>query len=460
MLWIVALLLSLAAGWLLAGAAVSSSRMVRAGLAIMFGPAVSSLMYWMLVAVGLVNAGVVIGALAALTALSYVVARRFPLEAKVEPGDEGTFPYTWAVAVAAGLACIFFLLNFFSSVEANPHGEWDAAAIYNLRAKLLTQPDTWRRAISAEPGSYVLTSSHPGYPLFLSSFVAMLWSADGSFTQAAPQAVSLLMCVGLLMLLAGSLWSRRAAALALLAAVILLSTDTFSLQASAQYSDVALGVAFLAALVLMYEAWSRQSGAVWCFAGLALGFAPWIKNEGWPFALAGLAAAAMIAGRSVVWVAAGAAPGLLATMILKLLSEGRESMTPASFGQAMNSLMSSGRWADTLMGLGKMLVDVGPLWAHPILLAAVVTAVLKLQPRENLRLLLWLGVPVWMTMAVEFGVYLVAQTDLNWHIPTSAPRLFLQLWGCVLWLIFMAVRSPEVRMPIVAAEPVKKKKRK
>jgi len=90
----------------------------------------------------------------------------------------------------------------------------------------------------------------------------------------------------------------------------------------------------------------------------------------------------------------------------------------------------------------------------------VVTAVLKLQPRENLRLLLWLGVPVWMTMAVEFGVYLVAQTDLNWHIPTSAPRLFLQLWGCVLWLIFMAVRSPEVRMPIVAAEPVKKKKRK
>jgi len=63
-----------------------------------------------------------------------------------------------------------------------PHGETDAIAIWNLRARsLLRGGREWAAVLSPAIGW-----SHPDYPLLLPLTVARLWSYAGSETTAVP----------------------------------------------------------------------------------------------------------------------------------------------------------------------------------------------------------------------------------------------------------------------------------
>ena len=69
-----------------------------------------------------------------------------------------------------------------------PHGQGDAVAIWNLRARSLSRgtPD-WAAILSPAIGW-----SQPDYPLLLPLTVARLWSYTGSESPAIPQFVALL----------------------------------------------------------------------------------------------------------------------------------------------------------------------------------------------------------------------------------------------------------------------------
>ena len=213
------------------------------------------------------------------------------------PGLRLAFPWTWALWIGVGVGLLFFALDFQAASTANPAGEWDAMSIWNLRAHYLAASgdgDLWRRAVSGQTGGNMAGSAHPGYPLFLSGFIGMQWSAGGNFDEAAPIAASFLFAAGCLVLLGASLASRKSPALGLLAWLVLLASEVFASQAAAQYSDLLQGLAFLSALVLLDAAAKecRPARTVLAAAGLAIGLACWIKNEGLPFALAALAVAA------------------------------------------------------------------------------------------------------------------------------------------------------------------------
>src|SRR5207302_5973530 len=104
--------------------------------------------------------------------------------------------------------------EFQATTPSNPSGQWDAIAIWNLRAKFLSADgDLWRRAISAEPGSFMLSSSHPAYPLFLSAWVAIessatQWAAERSFDDSVPAMTSIAILLALVALLVASLAAR------------------------------------------------------------------------------------------------------------------------------------------------------------------------------------------------------------------------------------------------------------
>jgi hypothetical protein len=44
-------------------------------------------------------------------------------------------------------------------------------------------------------------------------------------------------------------------------------------------------------------------------------------------------------------------------------------------------------------------------------------------------------------------VYLITPHDLEWHIMTSLNRLLLQLWPAIIFIIFIAARTPEMVFP-------------
>ncbi len=469
MTWIVIFAMTLGSGWFLARGLTGgvwsgpkwASLLNELALGALFGPGLASILYFALVAMGLANRGSVIGTCVALLVASGVLFWRLrapePQRQERRSLPSWSAQTTWVLWIGVALGLIFFVMDFQAAANANPAGEWDAMSIWNLRAHYLASGgDLWRRAVSADLGGNMAGAAHPGYPLFLSGFIGLQWSASGGFDQAVPIAASFLFAIGGLVLLGASLASRRSVALGLLAWLVLLASEVYASQAAAQYSDLLQGLAFLSALVLLDAARDKADPRVVLVgAGLAIGLACWIKNEGLPFALAALCVAAWRFGTRVTWIAIGAAPGLLATAVLKLLvAQGSEAVFPHTIGEAVDKIAGAGRWWQAALGFGKAVYDAGNLWTHPVLLAAVLALALGFVPKPEWRERAWLLIPVAATAAAEYGLYLVTTANLDWHISTSVSRLVAQLWPSLIWLFFLALRTPEgayARVPERAA---------
>jgi hypothetical protein len=448
----VALLLALSVGWFLSSALTAEAWkgprwmtiLAEASLAALFGPGLTSVVFFFMVTAGIATPPAVFTMLVVLTLLS--AGLWWKLRRPSGQSSARHFPWTWVLVSGSIVALLMLLLNFQVFSQANPTGGWDASAIWNVRARYLAGgSDTWRRAVSAEIGGHLFGASHPNYPLFLSSFVAMQWMASGNLDTAVPIAGSLLFSMAVLILLGASLATSESLALGLLAWLVLLASDVFTSQISAQYADLLLGLSFLAGLVLLDRAHRSGSSPRLLFAaGLAIGFAPWIKNEGWPFAIAAIGIAVWhFWGRAIIWILLGALPGLLASTVLKILSEGREATIPRTMGDALLKISDARRWWEALVGFATAVWNAGPLWAHPLLLVTALAIVLRCVPAADRRTRRWLWIPIAATLAAEYGLFLVTTADLSWHISTSVNRLVAQVWPSLLWLVFLTLRAPE-----------------
>ena len=481
MLWILSLLLTLAAGWFLARALTAgawnaprwATFLVELSLGALFGPGLASILYFALVAAHLANQASVFAMLIVLLAASAGLfwktkSQTTSITTSMSGSPEAsaaipqrTFPWNWALWIAIALGLVLFVMDFREASSANPAGEWDAISIWNVRARYLASGgDLWKRAVLADIGGHISGSSHPGYPLFLSGFIGMQFSAGGVFDETVSIAASLLFAMGALILLGASIASRRTVALGLLGWLVLFASEVFASQSAVQYSDLLQGFAFLAALVLLDAADSNSDGnpRLLFAAGLAIGLSCWIKNEGLPFALAALAVAlwkfrsrgtAGIGSRASLGL--GALPGFAALAILKLVFvQGREDMFPQTMAETIEKVTGAGRWWQAALGFGKAIFDAGNGWTHPVLLMAVLAFALRFVASGERRKGWWLVVPVAVTAAAEYALYLVTTINMDWHISTSVSRLLAQLWPSLLWLFFMTLRAPEEAYPLIA----------
>jgi len=457
------LLLSCASGWLVADALTSrigdgprwASLLYIGGLAVLFGPGLASMLSFGLMIAHAASPGAIYGLLGAMLAGSALAWRKLHAPRPASAVPSRRFPWTSLLAAAFVAGCILLIFDIQAATLANPHGEWDASAIWNVRARYLAGgPLTWTRAISPSPGGGMTSSSHPAYPLFLSAFLAMQWTIGG-FDITGPIVTGALISAAVLALLVAGLAARRSTTLGLLAGLLLLGTELFASQASSQYSDLLEGLAFLAALMLLdlaQEGSAAGSRRLLIAAGLAIGLAPWIKNEGQPFAVAALAVSFWRFRGEAFWTLLGAVPGIAATAALKLMSEGRETMFPSTLGGMAAKLADFSRWWQAFLGFGKAVVDAGPVWAHPVLLVVALAVVLRMIPPQERRTRLWLAVPIAVTLAAEYGLYLITTADLDWHISTSVSSLLAQVWPSLLWLLLSVLRTPEEYFE--APEPV------
>ncbi|MBV9397426.1 MAG: hypothetical protein JO062_05570 [Bryobacterales bacterium] len=465
-MWLVPIAMCLVAGWFLARAltagAFGSARWLGAltelSLAALFGPGLASILYVPLLRAGAATQTGVLAMLAALLAGSALIWWRITPKALPGPSGAKKLPWAWALGVFAAVGLIFLILDFQAAAAANPNGEWDAMAIWNLRARFLASSgELWRRAISSEIGGGMAGAAHPGYPLFLSGFIALQWIGGGTIDQASPIVTSLLFSLGVFLLLGCGIAARKSLALGALACLVLAASEVFASQTSAQYSDLLQGFAFLATLVLLEAATGGDSPRLLIAAGLAAGLSAWIKNEGLPFAVAALAIGAWKFRSRSVWIAAGAAPGLLATAFLKLfLAQGHEAVFPQTLGEAVAKIAGPGRWWQAGLGFGKAIYDAGAGITHPVLLAALLGIVLRFIPAKERRARAWLWIPLAVTAAAEYSLYLVTEANLDWHISTSVSRLVAQLWPALIWLFLWMLRTPEElveTVPQPAAKP-------
>src|SRR5262249_278244 len=149
------------------------------------------------------------------------------------------------------------------------------------------------------------------------------------------------------------------------------ASESFIAQAAFQYADIPLAFFLLACVAMLAiaerDAWTSKTLTL---AGLAAGFAAWTKNEGLAFVLVAALAVLWRARRAALPFFPGAILGIAVTLAMKTISTGREQVFPQSFGEALHKLADPSRWKDILVSFASGFGDLGPLWAHPLLLLA------------------------------------------------------------------------------------------
>ncbi len=479
MLELVSLALALAIGILLAGAANPvrgahphwAALLFQVSLGAGAGIAITSIVFLFLTVSGIATPAVIFGADAILLAVSatlYARTRRRQVGGPALEAATPTFRWAWVLAIAFGLALLIVFSRLVSMVEANPWGQWDALAIWNLRAKFLAGPvGSWRVPV----GGLLADRMHPDYPLLLSSFIARVWKCSGQMSTLAPIATSLLFFGAVIALLMSTVALLRGAASALLAGLVILATTSLLLLAPAQYSDIPLSFYWLAAVALILISRESTSRSALLWAGLSAGFGAWTKNEGVVF-LGWLLLAFFVlvwwkrgrkeALRGTGLLLAGALPGILLTLWLKfVIAPPADTLVQQTTSAIVTKLLNAGRYAQIAKSFADEMIHLGTGITHPLILLAILAFVLRWRVDERRRLPISISaIALGLMFLSDVAVYVITPSDLAWHLGTSFGRLILQLWPGVLLLCF-AVMGSVADTPVSVPPPaLSKKKRK
>jgi hypothetical protein len=363
-------------------------------------------------------------------------------------------PFGGALLVLLAFAIVVALAAVVSLARKSPHGFGDSLAIWNLRARFLFRGgEQWRDALS------VLPWSHPDYPLLLPLSVTRLWKASGGETVAAPIALATLFFLAAVGVTAGAVGLLRSARQAALAGIVLLSAPSYLIDVTAQCADLPLGFFLLTTVVLVVIASRGVPGnpRLLALAGVAAGLAAWTKNEGLLVALAAAGAGMTVIGFQRAWrdalaylraFLAGLAPILLVVIAFKMIAPPSELVGSQNAGGILARLVDPSRMAIIARAFGEQLVMLGgwsiPLPLVPSLIAYLLVVGVDVPAEDRRGAAIGSGI-VALMLAGYFFVYLTTPYDLAWHVTGSVGRLFLQLWPSIVFLFFLAARSPEVR---------------
>jgi len=369
------------------------------------------------------------------------------------------FRWTWLLALAFGVVLLIAWARLIQMASALPVGEWDAWAMWNLRAKFLAGPGgAWRYALSP-----LLSNSHPDYPLLLPAFIARVWKAGGAADTLAPAVTALLFFAGLIALLVSAVALLRGAASALLAGLVILSTTSLLVWAPSQYADIPVAFYYLGAIALIFLDASPAAAGRWVlfWAGLCAGFAAWTKNEGIAFLVLILAVfivftfwkrRAGVTGRAG-WLLAGAAPGVLLTLWLKFFLAPAVDPLVRQGASGLARLQDAGRYAEVAKGFFSNLLNLGSGVTHPFILLAILAILLRWQMEERFQLPCLIATTGLVLVFLSYcGVYLVTPYGLAWQVQSSFDRLILQVWPSFLFVFFVLLRSVADSAPATVAK--------
>jgi hypothetical protein len=329
-------------------------------------------------------------------------------------------------------------------VFTTPHGDWDAWASWNMKARMIyLGGDHWRDVFSG-----LLPDAVPEYPLLLPLSVANLWLTVDSSAAIAPALLVAAFACATVLTLASGLSLLRSKSQGLLAGTVLAATPFFVIHGSSQYADVPLACFFLSTIVLLALYGREPDSRLLLLAGLTAGFAAWTKNEGLVFLVA-VAASRLIFGRrrrALLWYLAGAAPPIIMVVYLKwfLASASNQMLAGQGLHSTLDRLADISRYriiASAFVGQFAQLGD----WPISILLLLLLYAVVqgfrdKAERGPGFRPLSAILI---LMLAAYLGFYLVTPFDLQFHLQVSLNRLMIQLWPSALFVYFLAVRRPE-----------------
>jgi len=354
----------------------------------------------------------------------------------------------WIVRAVFGATAIMALATVIASSIAQPHGEWDAWAIWNQHARFLFRGgDQWRAMLEVD-------WSHPDYPLLLPASVARIWAYAGRETTLGPAMLAMVFgAVSVTLVMAALDLGRRRA---WVAGALLLGASAFVLQIPSQCADVPLACFIVATLAVAFGpegllAERERPPMAVPLAGAMSTLAAWTKDEGLVFALLMGLLVAIVAlrrgtRRQILWWMAGMVPVLAVMAWFKLAVAPASSLFEGqSLGIYAGRLFSLDRHFMVATLMARHLVRWGaPLTASIIPLVGLAAVWLAVVRGGTARRLM-LGVVGLMFLAY-YTVYLTTPFDVAWHVSTSFDRLLAQLWPPLVLTVFLADRPVHSRI--------------
>jgi hypothetical protein len=363
------------------------------------------------------------------------------------PVLQTAIPVRAPMTAAARVSCALFVTvaavalgTVVTEYLAAPHGQWDAWAMWNQKARFLF------RAGSQWTQSLALPWSNPSHPLLVSTSVARLWSYAGAELTAVPAMLGLSLGIGIAAAVIGALDPARSRAW--LAGAVVIAPSTFVELVAAQTSDLPMGFFVVASLVTFFDVRSQPSTA-WTLAGGSLllgatlaGFAAWTKNEGLVLVgLIGLTAAWISLRqrdvRPLLWAAGGAIPALISIAWLKFemmrVPPGyfSESDTIWTLFDRMFSPERHDLVASIVVEHWTQWGGVGAQGMLPLVTgAAALAAVMRGgAPRT-------LGAVTAAMFLAYYASFVVSSLDTTWLVTTTIDRLIVQLWPALVVACF------------------------
>lgn len=354
---------------------------------------------------------------------------------------------------------ILFLIALISSAVSllfislkKPHGDWDAWAVYNMKARFLFRAGDHWRDLFTPPMEW----AGPDYPLLIPTTLAACWTLMGMETLVIPALVAGLFTLAAVGVAGCTVTALRGKSQGSLAGLVLLGTPYLITHGANQYSDIPIGFFFLATLALinLHDGLGKADSRFLVLAGLTAGLAAWTKNEGFLFVIAILVSRFVITVprnglktylRQVRFFAAGLLPILLVVVYFKMTISAHSGLLfPAEGPSLIAKLTDFARYRTILdffvrlgLGFGNWPASVVPLLAFYLLLLGI-----RIEEKQKASLassLIALGI----MLAGYFMIYVISPRDLEWHLITSLDRLYSQLWPSFMLIFFMIVRTPE-----------------
>ena len=391
-----------------------------------------------------------------LSSIGIISYRRNP-RPKQEPGLKRP-ERARVLNIAATLVFIILLINFLDDWHkgslATPFGDWDAWAIWNLRAGFITSGDEWVKGFST-----VISWSHPDYPLLLPLNVARIWVFLGERSVMVPILLGLIFQISLLGFLITSVQIQRGYLQGVLAGIIGL-TVLFTSLGFKLYADIPIAYYFLGANVLLFqdETENKNGKALPILTGLMVAAALWTKNEGWAFLTATILTKLVIdfvfrkplsiSSRWWGYFLIGLAPLLITTIHFKIVyTPPGDLIGNLNISALINDLLSADRYLTIFRFTKEQFLEYGQLTIPMIPLLVVYGIISGISfPRDQKLAISALTLRLAMLIGIYFLIYLITPKDLVWHLSTSIERLVSQVFPSFIFLFFILISSPTRRI--------------
>ena len=346
------------------------------------------------------------------------------------------------IAVLVTGIALYFLV---SAARLAPHGDYDAHAIWNLRARFIYRSgDAWQDAFSP----LINRDFHMDYPLLVPLSVVGGWNTLGSEVLRIPTVLSMVALLGMAGTMYCTLVHLRSVSQAALAVILLLATPDLLLYSTFQTADIPLTYYFVASASLLILAHHENDRRLMLLSGLMAGLAAWTKNEGLTFVLLMTGCTLLLFAKQGAYPAllaflGGTAFPLLTVLLFKtLVSANNDLFADNPISQIVPRLLDGERYARIFTHL---LPELGRLGDWPIsILVVLLVYGWTMGAAKNLsraEKAVWL-IPL-SQLTIYLLIYLITPHDLDWHMNYSMSRLLIHVFPLALFAFFLVFNTPE-----------------